>query len=107
MTARNTSWSGQRRSFPTATRQAILHRDGYRCVDCGHHDPTGQTLRADHITPHAEGGTDHITNGATRCDDCHERKTRTEQARGRDRRTRRLHQPDHPHPGLRTTQGGG
>jgi hypothetical protein len=31
------------------TRRTVLARDGYRCVDCGHHDPSGATLVCDHV----------------------------------------------------------
>ena len=92
----NSSWTGQRRAFPTATRRRILDRDGHRCVQCGRRsDP----LIADHIIPVAEGGTDHASNGQTLCPACHDTKTRQEIARGRARMpsTRR---PPEPHPGL-------
>jgi 5-methylcytosine-specific restriction endonuclease McrA len=32
-------------------RDAVLHRDGYKCQKCGHHDSTGKTLEAHHLRP--------------------------------------------------------
>jgi hypothetical protein len=31
------------------TREIVLERDRYTCVDCGHHDPSGRSLVCDHI----------------------------------------------------------
>lgn len=100
-----TSWSGQRRSFPTAVAQRIIRRDKV-CQGCGSKGP----LQADHIVPHAEatllGWTqaeiDSESNGQALCIPCHEAKSARERARGlaraaarrRDERARR------PHPGL-------
>lgn len=96
----NTSWSGQRRSFPTATRQRILARAGGRCewVTDGVRCANPGTI-ADHIVPHAEGGTDHESNGQALCPAHHDAKTRVEQARGRARRSR--YRPPQQHPGIR------
>lgn len=92
------SWSGHRRSFPAATRRQILDRDHHACQL---HYPgcTGTATEADHIVPHAEGGTDHPDNGQAVCPTCHTTKTRREQARGRARRPTRR-RPEPPHPGL-------
>lgn len=94
-----TSWSGERRSFPTSVRRAILERDRYRCVVCGYHDRSGRTLVADHITPHAEGGDDSEENGQTLCTEHHHVKTAVEIARGQARRPRRARQRER-HPGV-------
>ncbi|MBM4496350.1 hypothetical protein GS426_12405 [Rhodococcus hoagii] len=50
-----------------AFRRTVLTRDHHTCQHCGHHDPTGTTLQADHILNHAQGGTDHPDNGQTLC----------------------------------------
>ena len=101
MTTRGTgSWSGTRRSFPANTRRQILDRDHWTCQL---HYPgcQGYAPIADHIVPHAEGGTDKATNGQAVCSHCHAIKTRQEQARGRARQPSRLRPPE-PHPGLLT-----
>jgi 5-methylcytosine-specific restriction endonuclease McrA len=104
MTARTaTSWSGDRRSFPTRLRLAILHRDPIcRCTGCRHHTGrcTSPSTIADHIVPIAEGGADDPSNGQGLCAPCHDLKTRAEMARGRARTSKasRLRTPE-PHPG--------
>ena len=56
---RNASWSKDRdRKAQHEFRKATLQRDGYRCRRCGHHDPSGKTLDAHHVTP---------TEGMTLC----------------------------------------
>lgn len=100
-----TSWSGQRRSFPTATAQRIIRRDKV-CQGCSSAGP----LQADHIVNHAEalvrGWTqdeiDHEDNGQALCQDCHAEKTRGERARGLARAAGRRApaRTQRPHPGL-------
>lgn len=95
-----TSWSGDRTSFPSATRRAILRRDP-TCVLCGQrpstiadHEPNYVELRRAGVAdPHA------IEFGQGVCEQCHDVKTRDEQARG----CNRWRLPAEPHPGLRTT----
>lgn len=69
-------WGTHDRAAQAAFRKAVLMRDGYRCMEmgCEHYDPTGRTLRACHITPRAQGGSDDLSNGRTRCETC-DRKT--------------------------------
>lgn len=104
----NTSWSGERRAFPDATRRLILRRDPRcRCTGwCGLHAGrcTAPSTVADHVTPHAEGGTDDAGNGQGLCADCHDVKTGTEAARGRLRRSHR--RAPAPHPGTAGTEHG-
>lgn len=58
-------------------RNAVLARDGYRCRECGLHDPTGKQLEADHIVPLAAGGAKlDVTNGRALCRACHSAKTK-------------------------------
>lgn len=55
-------------------RNAVLERDGYRCVLCG---STDKRLIADHIKPwamHPELRTD-VNNGRTLCTDCNYKET--------------------------------
>lgn len=97
-TATATSWSGQRRSFPTKLRERILRRDPI-CRACG----VNPSTIADHIKPHAEcvrdgQDPDTITNGQGLCEDCHAAKTQEERERGQQRRRRQ--RPPEPHPGL-------
>lgn len=83
-----TSWSGDRRSFPTRIRLAVIRRDPIcRCAGCPDCGPpcTEPSTIADHKIPHAEGGDDTIANGQGMCDPCHGHKTRAEIARGRAR----------------------
>lgn len=68
---RHTGWSpGRDRSAQRRFRIAVLKRDDYTCVDCGHHDPTGRSLRAAHLRPLHEGGGYDLSEGVTRCQKC-------------------------------------
>lgn len=79
-------------------RQAVLARADYTCQGCGHHDPTGRTLEADHIVPVSQGGATHPDNGQPLCAPCHGPKSRAEATAGRRKRpTRRAPEA---HPGL-------
>jgi len=99
----NTSWSGDRQPFPTATRQAILRRDKW-CTNCHWERAT----EADHIINVAQarrqGWTpaqyDDINNGQGLCATCHAAKTRQEIKQGKARMTpRRVAR--HPSDGVR------
>lgn len=79
-------------------RTAVLRRDDYRCRRCGHHDPSGRTLRADHVVNVKAGGDDGVANGQTLCEHCHNDKTQGEAARARAQRRRPW--PVERHPGL-------
>lgn len=103
--ARSTSsWSGDRRSFTTDDRRRILARDPIcRCRGCPDHNGpcTNPSTIADHIIPAAEGGPDDWRlNGQGLCGTsttgCHGHKTRTEQARGRTRKSRKRPTDNHP-----------
>ena len=58
-------------------RKQVLQRDNYTCVDCGEAYPE-YNLHADHVIPLSDGGCNNISNGATRCIDCHNKKTQQE-----------------------------
>ena len=90
----NTSWSGQRRSFPPAMRTAILKRDRTcRCTGCQACTSSGcdqRATEADHITNHAtclRAGVDPDTmgNGQGLCSSCHAVKTQRERWQGKQR----------------------
>lgn len=52
-------------------RQAVLERDGHRCVWCGSPDD----LECDHIRPVARGGLPELNNLRTLCRTCHRSRT--------------------------------
>ena len=54
------------------TRQQVLLRDGFACVDCG---DISMANEIDHDTPLEQGGADHPTNLKIRCQPCHKAKT--------------------------------
>ena len=60
----------KREHIPKAVREAVLKRDNYRCVNCG----STRNLEVDHDKPLANGGTNHIDNLQTLCQDCNRRK---------------------------------
>ena len=62
-------WQGAKWCRPS-TRLAIYLRDGMACVWCGHSVEDGATLSLDHVTPHANGGTNNPTNLVTSCSRC-------------------------------------
>ena len=57
-------------------RAAVLKRDDWTCVECGHRDRTGRTLEADHVVPLSGGGKDTVANMRTLCRWCHREATR-------------------------------
>ena len=77
------------------TRKAVLDRDGWACQTCG--SPASEV---DHITPHAQGGSDDETNLAAICAACHRTKTSAEAAAARWAPSRRRQRPAERHPGL-------
>lgn len=53
--------------FTAAQKEAILKRDGYKCVICGKGKKEGVELHIDHIKPKDLGGEATIENGQTLC----------------------------------------
>ena len=53
--------------FTDAQKEAILKRDGYKCVICGRGKKDGVDLHIDHIKPKDFGGEATIENGQTLC----------------------------------------
>lgn len=53
--------------FTAAQKEAILKRDGYKCVICGRGKKDGVDLQVDHIKPKDLGGEATIENGQTLC----------------------------------------
>jgi 5-methylcytosine-specific restriction enzyme A len=95
----NTSWSGQRRAFPTRMRTAILRLYPVCCA-CGR----ARSTVADHIISHADCiragiNPDTISNGQGLCGTCHDVKTKAEARAGRARQPRAKRPPE-KHPGL-------
>lgn len=56
--------------FTAAQKEAILKRDGYKCVQCGIGKREGAELHIDHIIPKDWGGKATIKNGQTLCSRC-------------------------------------
>lgn len=90
------NWSGTQQwtGFPPYIRRRILRRDRV-CKMCGKRPSTV----ADHRIPRAEGGADTMANGQGLCDECHAEKTKTEQTRGRQRKSTK--RPPAKHPGVK------
>lgn len=93
----NTSWSGNRRSFPTAVRKQIMVRDNWQCQIQGP-NCLGNATEADHRINHASGGSDDASNGQAVCKPCHDAKTQGERLKGQQKRSRK--RPTMQHPGL-------
>jgi len=55
------------KDFTEKQKEAILKRDGYRCVICGKGRADGVELHVDHIKPKDLGGKATIANGQTLC----------------------------------------
>lgn len=53
--------------FTPEQKEAILRRDGYKCVICGRGKKEGVELHVDHIKPKYLGGKSTIENGQTLC----------------------------------------
>ena len=53
--------------FTAGQKEAILRRDGYKCVICGRGRKEGVELHVDHIRPKYLGGKSTIENGQTLC----------------------------------------
>ena len=53
--------------FTPEQKEAILKRDGYKCVICGRGKKDGVELHVDHIKPRYLGGKSTIENGQTLC----------------------------------------
>lgn len=72
-------------------RAAVLERDHWACVRCGHQDPSGATLQVDHVRPKAEWGPAHdLSEYQTLCafgtGGCHREKSKEEAAERAARR---------------------
>jgi biotin operon repressor len=74
------------RQVKPAVWEAVLARDGHRCVRCGTRPGhQGRWLEVDHIIEKLDGGTDTVENLQTLCNVCHSAKTAEYQARRRDK----------------------
>lgn len=63
------------RKFTGALRQAILDRDGHKCVLCGKTPADGIRLEVDHIKEFEDGGETVYENGQTVCSECNKGKS--------------------------------
>ena len=61
-----------------AMRRRTLHRDRYRCSNCGVEDKSGDSLEADHVLSLDRGGDHALRNMTTLCKTCHLVKTQGE-----------------------------
>jgi 5-methylcytosine-specific restriction endonuclease McrA len=61
------------RHLPASVRVSVLHRDGYKCVFCGHSPPEVK-LEVDHKIPFSKGGSNDLSNLQTLCLDCNRGK---------------------------------
>ena len=64
---------GRRQQISGDVRHAVYVRDNYRCRMCGKGDED-YDLQIDHIKPVSKGGTNHIRNLQTLCEDCNKEK---------------------------------
>lgn len=72
-----TPWAGRTyKGFPTTIRRQIITQADGHCANCGQ---PSDTLEADHITPHSEGGPPTLDNGQALCPPCHHQRS-TQQA---------------------------
>lgn len=62
-----------RGKIPRELRLSVYERDAYTCQSCAHKFALAE-LTIDHLIPLAAGGLDEITNYATACRQCNERK---------------------------------
>lgn len=86
---------GQR--IPERLRQLVLTRDEHRCTRVTNGARcTSRATEVDHITPRHKGGTDHPTNLASLCPDCHRAKTQAEAAAARHRYKAKREPEQHP-----------
>ena len=58
---------GEFQDFPEAVKQAIFHRDDFKCVICGLGEQHGEKIAADHKIARSKGGTNTLENGQTLC----------------------------------------
>ena len=64
----------KKRDNPSAAQRIrVMKRDRFTCVYCGK-DGTDVELEIDHIIPVAKGGSNHISNLATACRACNQKK---------------------------------
>ena len=55
--------------FSEAVKQAIFHKDDFKCVICGRGEQDGVKIAADHKIARSKGGTNTLENGQTLCYD--------------------------------------
>lgn len=80
-------------------REHAKHELDYECAD-QHRGPCAGQLELDHITPHAHGGTDDMTNLAWRCKRHHAMKSQREARDAKRARRDRGYFESEAHPGI-------
>jgi len=63
------------------TREIIIRRDNGLCQPCLRNDRVTAFNAVDHITPKSKGGTDNPDNLQCICNECHKKKTSTQDNR--------------------------
>ena len=58
---------GEYQDFPEGIKQAIFHKDDFKCVICGLGEQDGVKIAADHKIARSKGGTNTLENGQTLC----------------------------------------
>ena len=101
-----TAWSGSNRKHELpadwpARRTATFTRDGWTCVTCGHHDPTGATLECDHLGDKHDHRLHMLRTlcGKRSPNNCHGQRT-AQQAREAHAAMPRARRSPEAHPGL-------
>lgn len=79
--ALNCNLAKHERDVSQSTKDYVKRRDGSKCVICS----STYKLEVDHIRALMNGGTNHTSNLATLCDDCHTKKTRLDKSLRRKR----------------------
>lgn len=67
------------RRIPSDIRRKVLHRDNFKCLECGKSRADGVELTMDHVIPFSHGGETSMGNLVTLCKQCNENKGNTYQ----------------------------
>lgn len=67
----------KRKPLSKSIRFDVLNRDNFTCQYCGKSAPEVR-LEVDHVKPVSKGGTDHLSNLITTCEECNRGKSNKE-----------------------------